>query len=110
MSVLGACILHKSHATQCKRSGAERKAYLRVHQTERQAHGNGQQPDDGDFDGDARARLVAAESHRVAERQVAVDRYRAQVHYAGRAEQHVQADPQQTVLRLQWKIACGQIG
>lgn len=40
--------------------------YLGVHEAEREAHGDGQEPDEYDFEGDSPACLVPAEAHRVA--------------------------------------------
>lgn len=77
--------------------------YLRVHEAERQAHGDGQQPHEHDLEGDAPAGLVAAEAHRVAQAEVPVHGDGAQVHDGGGAEEHVQADPHEAVHRGQRK-------
>lgn len=80
--------------------------YLGVHKTERQAHGYGKQPYEDDFQSDSPTCLITAESHRIAQRQVPVHGYCAQVHNAGRTEEDVQANPDQAVFRMKWKISC----
>lgn len=69
------------------------KTYLGIHEAQRQAHGYRQQPHEYDLKYDSAPRLVPAELHRIPQAQVSVHADRAQVHYASRAEQYVQAYP-----------------
>lgn len=81
---------------------------MRVHEAEWEAHGDGQQPHEHNLEGDSTPRLVAAEAHRIAEAEVAVHGYGAQVHDGSRAEQYVQAHPNQAVHRRQREEPCRQ--
>lgn len=74
-----------------------RYRYLRVHEAERQTHGNGEQPHEDNLEGDPLPGLVPPELHGVAQAKVAVHTDGTQVHDGGRAEQDVQAYPCQAV-------------
>lgn len=69
------------------------KTHLGIHEAQRQTHRYRQQPDEYDLEYDSASSLVPAELHRISQAQVSVHADRAQVHYASRAEQHVQAYP-----------------
>jgi hypothetical protein len=73
-------------------------AHLGVHEAERHAHGDGEQPDEDDLEHDPSPGLVASEAHGVAQAEEAVHADGAEVHDGGGAEQHVQAHPRQAVL------------
>jgi hypothetical protein len=81
-------------------------AHLGVHEAERHAHGDGEQPDEDDLEHDPSPGLVASEAHGVAQAEEAVHADGAQVHDGGGAEQHVEAHPCQAVLARQREEAC----
>jgi len=83
-------------------------AHLGVHEAERHAHGDGEQPDEDDLEHDPSPGLVASEAHGVAQAEEAVHADGAEVHDGGGAEQHVQAHPRQAVLAGQREEACTQ--
>lgn len=71
--------------------------YLRVHEAEWKAHGDGEEPHEDDLEGDSLPGFIASKLHRVPQTEVAVHADGAQVHDGSCAEQHVQTDPCQTV-------------
>lgn len=81
-------------------------AHLGVHQAEGQADRDAQDPDEGDLQRDPLLRLIAPEFHRVAQAQVTIYAYGTQVHYAGGAEQDVEADPGEAINRRQREVSC----
>lgn len=80
--------------------------YLRVHEAERKAHGDGEKPHEDNLEGDSPPGFIASELHWVPQAEVAVHADGAQVHYGGCAEQYVQTDPCQTVDGRQREEAC----
>jgi len=81
-------------------------AHLGIHQAQRQADGDAEEPHEADLQRDSLLGLVTAELHGVSQAQVAVHTDGAQVHYARRAEQHVQEDPDEAVNRRQREVSC----
>lgn len=82
--------------------------YFRVHETQWQTHGNRQEPYECDFQYHSPSGLVPAEFHWISQTQVPVHAYGAQVHYASRAEQHVQTYPCQAIDRSERKLTWNQ--
>lgn len=60
--------------------------YLRIHQAQRQTDGDTENPHKADLQGHSLLGLVTSKLHRVAQTQVTIYAYSAQVHNARRAE------------------------